>query len=257
MSANNIVINFDASAPNIIVSPAKDSAIEFPFTVFITSDEPATVYYRFDHLIPIPGQPGVNVTTTPFQFMVNANGEHRITLVAHDDVGNVSDVFRYKFIGTGGYTIYGVSPTFGFSQGGTQIEVSGDGYNPGSVVLLNKEELSTRYISPTKLVATTLPLDQGVYDVQVNDPVNGLSIILPAAYSVLEKFEERVEDDPLLAGETRKHVFETTEGPMVLTRENKDNFDANDLVELQIKELGVALQIRQNYSELPKTITTE
>lgn len=256
--SQNIVLTLDTTPPNLIMSPASGSSGVVPFTIYFTSDDPATVYYRADGGTPTIGGPGTNVAYTPFQITITELGTHNISYIAIDDVGNVSEVQSVTYDTQGGYSILGVHPTVVSTVGGETVKITGRNFNFGASVLINGELVPTSYIGSTELTAKTLPLAEGIYHVQVNDPVNGPSILLLNAITFLEPEDEvTVSDPPYEVGETRKHLFETDQGPMLLESTLVENYDYDTIVQSQAEELGLTLQMEQNFDAYPAQIETE
>jgi len=254
-----VVISLDLTPPQLNVVPAEGTVGQIPFTIYFTSDEPATVYYKVNGGDPDPGQPGTMVSSTPFQITLNSPGSHTFAYMTLDDVGNMSAVKYITYYTSASYALYKVYPPVGPTIGGTIITVTGDGLNFGAKILIDREAIPTEYGGNHKvLYGSTLPKEEGSYNVQIDDPLNGLSTILLNAFTYVEpKYEERLDEVPLEPGEVRKHVFQTDVGPMILIRSYVENYDVDNLTESRVNELGVKLMFQTTEEHFPGKITVE
>lgn len=75
-----------------------------------------------------------------------------------------------------------ISPSSGSSAGGTPIEITGYGFNPGSTVIFGGTAMKVTYVDSQKLVATTPAGAAGLIDVLVTNP-NGQSDTLREGYT--------------------------------------------------------------------------
>jgi len=78
--------------------------------------------------------------------------------------------------------VSGILPSLGSSAGGTPIEITGSGFEPGSTVVFGGTAMMVRYVDGQKLVATTPPGAAGLVDVLVTNP-NGQSDTLREGYA--------------------------------------------------------------------------
>ena len=78
--------------------------------------------------------------------------------------------------------VNGISPSLGSSAGGTPIEITGYGFEPGSTVVFGGTAMVVNYVDGQKLTATTPPGAAGLVDVLVTNP-NGQSDRLREGYA--------------------------------------------------------------------------
>jgi hypothetical protein len=78
--------------------------------------------------------------------------------------------------------VNGISPSSGSSAGGTPIEITGYGFNPGSTVIFGGTALQVTYVDSQKLVAMTPAGAVGLVDVLVTNP-NGQADTLREGYT--------------------------------------------------------------------------
>jgi len=79
-------------------------------------------------------------------------------------------------------SVNGISPSSGSSSGGTPVEITGDGFNPGSTVIFGGTAMKVSYVDSQKLVAMTPAGAVGLVDVLVTNP-DGQSGTLREGYT--------------------------------------------------------------------------
>lgn len=254
-----VIINLDKTPPNIGVSPASNTMGRTPFTIYFASDEYATVYYTLNGSTPVPGNAGTFEGTVPFQHIINEMGNYRVNYYGIDDVGNPSTIKSVVYYVTHGLAIYDINPKIGYTVGGTVVTVTGESINFGSTILIDGEAIPTTYGGQhKKLIGKTLPKAEGTYNVQIDDPIQGLSSILMDAFTFIEPaLEPKIIETEMVIGEIRKSLFDTDEGPMILERKLVENFDIEDMLEGLIKDSSVKEQINNTKNAFPSKVVLE
>jgi hypothetical protein len=233
-----VVINLDLTVPDISVVPGYSTSGPAPFDVYVTfSDVNSTVFYTTNNQAPVVGSPGTRYSDIPFRLTFNTKGIYFFKYFIVDEAGNSSEIKTIRYIVVSTFELSTVTPRISYTTGNSKINIYGEGFNPNAVILIGGLAIKTEYVSNEHLIGTTLPMNTGSYDVIVNDPVNGLSNVLPGAFAYVQKeISERPVEETLAIGETRKNTFETESGTMVLTRKKINKFDIDSLMELKIKD---------------------
>lgn len=121
-------------------------------------------------------------------------------IVTNPDGSSSTLISGYTVLEASSVTISAIDPTYGFSDQNTDVTISGNGFEPNSIVVISQELTNIQFISAEQLHGTVpAGISPGIYDVIVAVPT-GDSAVLKDGFEIKspatdDDTENDIDDD--------------------------------------------------------------